>query len=602
MRNFKIHAILTSVSTIVLSIIFDGVAVTQVIEKHAVKTEQGKFRQNLPYPALNGSRDDSKLGVLLKRLVVIDARVSDNSPSFVDGVDLSHAGDLLQSSTLRAHLQTFIGQPLSQKLMTDIRAAVTQHYRAINKPLVAVTVPPQELTNGQLQIDVLPFRMNEKKVKTNGSAKVWTSLEHINRSVRVEAGDEIDSIALIDDINWLNLNPYRNASVMFEPGTKAGTTNLIIRTDEQKPWNIYSGYSNSGSRKDDRHRIFSGFNLVNLPFSDAQLGYQFTGSSRSLTKGKVIGLNGQRGLISHSGSLFTPLFYANGWRHKFNLKANYAQSFTPLITPFMQDNNTTSIYADYAVQLPRFGTLSSEMYGGVDFKHQKNDVYFSEVISKSTKQDIANLIVGSRGQFATPFGFTKNNSAMPGRASFDMRVIASPGGLTRDNVDEVFIKASGDPLARARYAYLYGELSHHAPIPKGYSLSHSLKAQVATNRLPAVEHFTLGGDHSLRGYLSNEQSGDSGFSLQTTLSGPTFELLSAKKNVSDGLRPYAFIDLGQVNTIGSAGVSLASIGAGFTYQFNKNTFLSAYYGYTLLDGTQTKSGNGRTSVRLTMRH
>ncbi len=602
MKNYKARILTRSLSAMVLSVAFGGVAATQVIEKHPAKTAQGKTSQNLPYPTLKGSHDDSEFGVQLKQLVVVDTRVSSDMTSFADSVDLSRLGDLLQSASLRTHLQTFIGQPLSQKLMFDIRAAVTQHYRAINRPLVVVTVPPQELTNGRLQIDVLPFKLGEKKVETNGSAKVWTPSEYINRNMRVEEGDDIDSVALIDDINWLNLNPYRNANVIFEPGTKAGTTNLIIRTDEQKPWSIYSGYSNSGSRRDDRHRFFSGFNVANLPFTDAQLGYQFTGSSRSLAKGKVTGLDSQRGLVSHSGSFFLPLSYGNGWRHKINLNANYAQSFTPLITPFMQDNRTTSIYADYAVQLPRIGTLSAEVYGGVDFKHQKNDVYFSGVLSKSTKQDIANLIAGSRGQFVTPFGFIKKDSAMPGRASFDMRIIASPGGLTRDNVDEVFIETSGNPLARARYAYLYAELSHIAPLPKGYSLSHSLKAQIATNRLPAVEHFSLGGDQSLRGYLSNEHSGDSGISLQTTIYAPAFELFGAKKNVTDSLKPFAFLDLGRTGAIGAASMSLASIGAGFSYQFNKNTFLSAYYGYALLDGSQTKSGDGSASMRLTMRY
>lgn len=585
---------------------FSASAHAQAVESYPAPVLTPERTGVLPQVALEGSDDATPLGVDLRGIAIIDKRQAAAQSGTADApIDLSRAGPLLQDAAFAARLEPFVGKPLSRKLIFDIRAEVTRYFRQINRPLVAVTIPPQEISTGVLRLEVLPFQVGKKRAEGN----IWTPDDHLLKTVRSASGEEIASDELIEDINWLNLNPYRKLGVVFEPGAKPGTTDIIIRSDEQKPWSVYAGYRNSGSRKDDLDRLFAGFNIANIPFLDDQLSYQLTASPTVIESGDIFDLEGTKGFLSHSLSYFAPLTYPNGWRHKLQLEAGYIQSFNDLTSPFTQFNRTLQLYGEYAIPLNSRSSIIREFYGAIDFKQQQNDTFFANIPVSETTLDIVQFVAGVRGNFTTPLGWSKagagnKNQARRtrGQGSFDLRFVVSPGGLGSRNSDAAFAAASGDADASASYVYLYGSVNHVTPLPRKFSWDTEIAFQLSNEALPSLEQFSYGGYNSVRGYLTNEASGDNGIMLRNDLVFPGFELLGASGKVNDWLTPYAFVDVGH-STDRFAGTTsnLASIGLGLDYQLQSNLSATLTYSHILRDGTETEAGDSTIFGSVTSR-
>ena len=583
-----------------------NVAYAQTVEQNPAPVVTQRPIASLPDQTLESSDDATPLGVDLRRIVIVDQRQSPLVNEIAsDAVDVSLAGPLLQDAQFIDRLEPFVGQPLSPKLIFDIRAEVTLYFRQINRPLVAVTVPPQEISSGILRLEVLPFQVGETRAEGNQ----WTPDTYLLGNVRNAPGDEIASDKLLEDINWLNLNPYRNLGVVFEPGAKPGTTDIIIRSDERKPWTIYSGYRNSGSREDDRDRVFAGFNVANFPLIDHQLSYQVTASPDVVASGRVFDLDDTNGYVSHSLSYFAPLSYANGWRHKLRFEASYIETFDELTDPFTQSNRTFQFYGEYAVPLARRGTVTPEVYAAFDFKRQENEVLFARFPLSETTLDVVQLVWGIRGDFTTSmrWGTTHRDNldqrrGTGGQGAYDLRLVFSPGGLNSKNDDAAFVAATGNPDASSRYWYLYGFANHAAPLGYGLSRKTEVAFQLSNQTLPSLEQFSYGGYNSVRGYLTNEASGDDGIVIRNDLVFPSFEMLGANSQIRDQLTPYAFVDFGLSRDRFSDTTSeLASAGLGFDYQLDRNLSATLTYSRILLDGDETSAGDigvfGAVTVR-----
>lgn len=593
------------------SIGFSSSALAQAVEQHPAPIIRGDKRVFLPEPALKGSNDATPLGVDLRRLIIVDHLENGTEHPPVDGpggIILSHAGALLQDPAFKARLDGYLGQPLSAMLISDIRIAITEHFRRIDRPLVAINTPPQEVSAGTLRLDVLPFRVGALKIEGGE----WTPDAHIADTVRLKQGDTVDSSRLIADLNWLNANPYRNLGVVFEPGDKPGTANVILRSKEAPPYSAWGGYATSGSRNDDPHRFFVGASIANLPWIDHQLSYQLTSSPQNGRRGRVLSLHDKPGYLSHAVTYLAPIDYGDGIRHTASLQASYVQSFVDLIAPFTQDNTTLQLYGEYAVPLNaerQLGKdLSLEVYGALDFKRQRNEVFFAGVSQLTTTLDIFQFALGARGGFRTPFGIDIANEDEPGlhmgggNARFDLRLAGSPGDVTRFNDDVSFAAANNNPNASAHYGYFYGSFNHAAPLPKGFALATDLTFQLAERPLPGLEQFSYGGQTSVRGYLSNEASGDHGVTIQNAIEFPAFSFLDGDLTGRDAIRPYVFGDYGySIDRLANDDAALMSAGFGFDYQFGETFSATVQYGHAFKAGGETQDGAshlyGSVSIR-----
>lgn len=213
---------------------------------------QGKLKATLtPQEVVDLGQDPTAFGVALREIRVRDTRIKQDA----------------LSPDLEARLAPLKGQQLSFKLLSDIQAAITNHYRALSLPLVSVTVPPQEISSGNVKINVTTFVLADKRVEGESQAPDG----YLQSQLRQKKGEQINADRLVEDINWLNLNPFRRVQGIFELGKDFGTTNVILEVKEGKQWSAFAGLANSGSASTHDMRLFGGFNTANLPWPDHQL-------------------------------------------------------------------------------------------------------------------------------------------------------------------------------------------------------------------------------------------------------------------------------------------------------------------------------------------
>ena len=552
----------------------------QAVETNPAQILIGEQSGALPDPDLSVSGDDMPLGVVLRSIVIVDsAQTPGLVRSSVRGIDVSKAADELKSPRLTMRLTGFLNRPLSRKLISEITVTVTRYMRDIGRPLVAVTVPPQEVTDGSLQVSVREYVLAEKRAEGNER----TSDSYILGTVRAQRGEPVDSEKLLDDINWLNQNPFRNSVVVFEPGAKPGTTDLAIRTTEGKPWRVYTGASYYGVPEGDDTRLFAGINFANPFLPEHQIGYQLTVSPDAFASGNLFELGQDLGYVSHAGSYFAPIDYGNGVRHKLRIDASYVQSGDELTVPFTQSSDTLSVYGDYATPLSAIDGVEAETYGGVDFKQQKSNVFFGGVLSTSTTLNILQVVGGIRGSYGeqSPTGGVRN--------SFDLRLVYSPGDLLANNDDAAFVAASGDPDARASYVYAYGEITHTTALSSALVARTKAAVQGSPQILPGVEQIALGGKNSVRGYATNELTGEVGAFAQNELRWITLDL-SGDSAGQFAAQPFSFVDIGSAYDIGNDTTqNLLSAGLGIDLAAGRNLTASVAGAVSLVAGPKTRA-------------
>lgn len=577
-----------------LLITFSPLSVSaQTVEENAPPIVQGDQLRGLPAPTPGTVADDTPLGVDLARIRIVTDLKAITDGEAADTIDLSAAGPLLDDEALRRRLKPYLGAPMTRRMISNIQADITTFLRGRNRPLVSVTPPPQEISGGSLILLVTLFELAE--VRTEGNS--WSPDDHLTSAIRSPLGEPVDSAQLIEDVNWLNLNPYRNLGVVFEPGTQRGETDLILRSNEEAPYTLFTGYANSGASEDDQHRIFAGATIGNFPLIDAQLSYQFTTSPETLERGRFISAGDQQGFLTHALSMFAPLQWANGSRGKLSVAASYVSSFSDLATPFTQDNDAFLLSGEYAVPLTPLGSIRADVYGAAEYKRQENDVFFAGALVNATEIEVVQGVFGLRGGFATGLSFMGD-----GRASFDASVVISPGGLTGNNDDAAFAAASGDPNADAHYGIVRGSFTHLAPLTEDVSHRFSSTFQIAQTNLPGIEEFAHGGASSVRGYLTNEASGDDGFTIRNELVGPAISLFAGDEGVRDIVQPFGFVDYGwSKDQFANTTEELAAVGFGVNVAINDIVSGALVYGHALTDGPETEAGDHRLFMRLSSR-
>lgn len=536
----------------------------QAVETNPAKLVLGAPKASLsPLEVLDINDDPTPFGVDLSGIIVQDKRLK---------------ADAL-TPALRADLAPLVGQPLSFQLLSKIQAAITEHYRGLGRPLVSVTIPPQEISDGNVSIDVTTFVLNTKKVAGETRAPDGFILNQ----VRLEEGQEINADILVEDLNWLNLNPFRKVQGIFEPGKGFGTTNVILEIEEDRPWSAFAGLANSGSASTGSTRVFAGFNTAALPFPDHQLAYQFTTSLDTLKNGEFFKSGTQEpGYVSHAATYFAPLTFANGTRMKVTAQAYFASSYSAPTGLIATQSDTSGVSLELAFPLAKQGrdfTFFPEAYAKLDYKQKEEDLFFSGAQVGVTDTKARQIAFGMR---ANTFGdiFGKKS-----QGSIDAHIIL--GKTTLGNNPDISATVF---KVNARQS---------VGLSDAVTLSGRLNAQASSDNLSSLDQFGIGGAGSVRGYDTNEASAASGLSIGFEVSGKPVAL-SDSGVFPISMSPYGFLDAGYVRpTPNTPSRSLGSIGVGGQFTLGASAFANIEAAYTLKDGPSTRKGSSKVHFNLT---
>lgn len=533
----------------------------QTFEQVAPKTLPVAAVATLPdAPAADApaARDRVLLPVLRGLVFVPNPDALRNAGMTAEGLQVAGIA-LLDTAEFRTLATPYLGQELRLSALNRLTHEVVLYFRRHGRPVVDVFVPEQNISTGTVQVLVVEGRLGQ--VRTEGNK--WFTTEQISSPIRARRGEVIEGEPLLEDIAWINRNPFRQVDLVFTRGSNPGETDLILRTYDLRPLRLYTGYEDSGNALTGFDRVLLGVNWGNAFGRSQQLNYQVT-ASPDFEK-----------LVAHSGSYIVPL---PAWRHTLTVFGSYAQS-QPVLSDgiFALDGRTWQVGARYHIPLAaKRAVWTRACTLGVDFKRSNNNLSFGGTQIFAQENDV---IQGSAV-------FSVSHPDRHGMTTGDLTLVLSPGGLTAGNHTRGYQAARS--FARPDYGYARLELERRTKLPAGLFWITRGTAQVASANLLGSEQLGLGGASNLRGYEDREANGDDGFILVNEIHIPPFPVLGAiaRGKTNDRLDPLVFLDYGVVASHerlpGEPNrLELASAGLGFRYNLRGNFTLRAAYGWQL---------------------
>ncbi|MCF3651272.1 ShlB/FhaC/HecB family hemolysin secretion/activation protein [Synoicihabitans lomoniglobus] len=519
-------------------------------------------------PYAGAMPDEEVLLPELKGIAIYGSEVTARADRPVAGLTLSGV-PVLDTKDYREVLGYFLGAPVSMPSLRRLESSTRIYLSAVGYPFSVVHLPRQDVTEGIVRLVVTISRL-ESQIVVEGAN--YFSTASYQKAIRLKSGQALDRICLRADLDWINRNPFRRVTASTTAGDEPGTTKIVLRVQERRPWQVFAGASNSGTETTTIERFNAGFNWGNAFGHGHQLSAQWTSSWDF------------EALRSVSGSYALDL----PWRHSLSFSGAYSQTEGVLAPPFSLSGESWQVGANYDIPLksPRDGYTHALQFGA-DFKASDNNFMFADVPISDNLTHIAQARATYRGSLTSGWGAT----------SFGTTLTAAPGGLTDRNDDDFFnLSRAG---AQASYVYLRANASHRVAldaVKPGVAWSVRGQFQLSPwSNLIGSEQFGGGGSSSVRGYQEGEVYKDNGVLLSHELRLPPFSLKLGRGRLSDNLQLYVFQDYARLWSTdklpGEADVDLHSAGVGFDYFMGSHLNLRAAYGWQFTDSGSSETGD-----------
>lgn len=228
---------------LVFPLVIYGEVKVSTFVKHDTKNHQIQNESNAPY---------------FKGLIIIGNKDDLNPRGYenVHGVMSYHVDLPGGIVALKKSVRPYYNAPLNSETISAIKRRVIEYYRNNGRPIVAVSVVQQDITDGVLQLMVTEGKLGKITCKGNQ----WFKETRLIDAIQLESGENIASDLLDQNLYWLNRNPFRQIDAIYTPGEEEGTTNIELICKDRFPLRIYAGIDNTGNDVTGNNRLFTGFN------------------------------------------------------------------------------------------------------------------------------------------------------------------------------------------------------------------------------------------------------------------------------------------------------------------------------------------------------
>jgi hemolysin activation/secretion protein len=473
---------------------------------------------------------------------------------------------LLAEPAFTAKVSPYIGGKVTMGDLNKIAEAVTGWYKDHDQPFVSVTIPPQNITAGTVQVVVMQYRIGAVKPEGNN----WFSSELLVRESGLKPGQELTLNGVQEGLERLNGNPFRTVNTVFQPGEDTGVTDVVLKTEDRLPLRLYATFDNAGTANLGRGEWGVGINWGNAFGLDQQVSYQFTRSTSARFN-------------AHSVSWTAPLL----WNGRLVIFGSYEKERPSAGTFFNEDGNSGQASLRYVHALPAFTLaqgigLSHDVQIGYDFKTTNNNLEFGgiQVFTSAVEVD----------QFPIVYEATETDKW--GQTAFENQLVLSPGGITGGNTDAAF--RASDPRSGSGYIYDRIGFTRTTNLPAKFSLVTRVLGQLANGNLQSSEELGLGGPASVRGYYTDTGIASEGVLVSNEIRAPAVSLakvLGQKLPVDDQIQVGAFWDWGHVSQVDAVpdqlnSATLSSLG------LDLHITLDRYADFRIDTGWQLRSAPG----------
>jgi hemolysin activation/secretion protein len=427
------------------------------------------------------------------------------------------------------------------------------------KKIITARAILESLEGGVLKVELMEARIGSIQIEGNKFNRKW----FLKKQISSKPSDILNLQTLEEDLRMFNKNARSiKLSAKLQPGEEYGTTDVIIKADEEFPYHFSASWDS--------------------------FGRETTGLLRS-------------GLMVSADSLF-------GFQDRLTGAINMARSsFNPFV--------------DYNVPINKKGTRfgGSYMYGKSkvtsgdykDFDLNANTHVFSTYISHpliETQRAQLKLNTSANIKLSTAdiSGFQYTNYkdynlavGLGGRYNFNKSVLFgslySTNGIIQDDIrsySQYFTKINAD-----------GYYIHY--LPKGIIATVRTGGQYSPYNVPFLEQYQIGGISSVRGYSESLLLGGNSYFVSMEMLFPIPFLPEEIKvpfkkegtfRLKDSIKFATFVDNGAIiPKEGKTGTTnfLASVGAGLRIAVSKFLTARVYVGVPLMNAGIYDQANAR---------
>jgi hemolysin activation/secretion protein len=456
---------------------------------------------------------------------------TDNKPLFVlRGVSLAGASAIPQDEIEKAY-QPYLGKTVSQADLAAIASAISEIYRSAGFQLSRAIVPPQDIQNGLVRIQIIEGSIAEVTLEGEGAEKFGIRsfldpvlAEHPSRLATLER-----QLLLINGLPGVRITD----SALDEIGGPTGRFRLIVHLSV---WHVYTsfGIDNLGSPSVGPWQGYAtgAFNSYLLPGDTLALNLSTTANPRELGFGRLsydapVGTDGVRLGMS---ALYSEVRPGDNRRLFDDSTRTEALEIRGSIAPLQSQRSALTLTAAAGLS----NVSESTVFGSIYNDH------------------IRTVSLTSDYRLQDDFGGS-NFATLSWRQGLDIFGASHSGDdlLSRDG-------ASGN------FSVLGLWLTRYQTLSDAWSVKVSTAGQIASGPLFTSQQFYLGGAAFGRGYGSAEISGDNGVA-------GSFELRFDQKlnfRYLSGYQLYGFVDAGAVWNDGFGigdGLALTSAGGGVRF-------------------------------------
>ena len=514
----------------------------------AAQVQQGEMllrqaQERLKFEQERAQRLQAPSGVDLKavmpRLGTSPAKGNCNNVVSIDivGADLLDADD--KNALTRGLAGHCMGATDIEKLMGD----VTRHYIERGFITTRAYLPAQDLSSGKLQLLVVEGRIESLRVEGDPDKRINLSL-----ALPARAGDLLNMRDLEQAIDQINSVSANKVKLDLMPGSKPGQTVVVFRNKAANAVTFEGSLDNQGSEATGKNSV-----------------------SGTLTLGGLLGMNENLALTYHTSSPRT----SQAGNESISLGLSIPNGYGTYGVSTSEANYSTGLKTPGGRALVAFGKSTSWNLTAERVVARDQDSRHAMVATLGTVDtknyidmgSIGTIYVNPTSRRATSLAAGLKSTMLVAGGNLSLRPELALGLNEMSNLPAGVNAQSNGPQAEFTKATLDVSFEKHFDVFKqDFSWNTTFKGQYSADQLLSAQQILIGGIGSVRGYVTNSLSGDSGYYWRNELG------LNQKLQLGDtrvSTKTYIGYDIGSVsgNAVGAVSGQLGGVVLGFNAQF-----------------------------------
>jgi hemolysin activation/secretion protein len=413
--------------------------------------------------------------------------------------------NILGDRELKETVAKYLGESMEYEQLLEIGMAVETYYRQ-NNYLARVILPPQDLTGGELLLEVIESVISKIEVEQQ-LAELPDTEAHVTALIARQqpVGEPLNTQKIERGLALANNVPGVSVQASLKEGKEAGDTELLLKMYQSRTKDMDVTVDNAGSRATGAIRILASLNLFNP--NDLQDLFNL---AASYTKGSEY--------LRMAYSLPVGL---DGWRMGANFSVMNYKTIAGEIGMVGAFGDAITKGLEWLYPLLRSDQASATVTVAADDKKFRNTSAQGLLMSDYDAQVLSTQVSGYY------------HDLNPGGGTGSYLVQYSYGNI---NLDGSLSQLSDNAKTEGRFGKIKTALTWQQPITSDTSAFVSFTAQLANKNLDSSEKMQLGGMNGVRAYPTGEGSGSDGQLVQ----------LELRHNLDNGLNLTGFYDFGKV--------------------------------------------------------